>query len=73
MEEIYGVENALLNEFDEMCVIILACDFVEMVMLVFNDVGIVVNHFLDFSERKEAARLQIDERNLVVLKSSSIH
>ena len=57
VEKIYGVENALLNEFDEMCVIILACDFVEMVMLVFDDVGIIVNHFLDFSERKEATRL----------------
>lgn len=57
VEKIYGVENALLNELDEMCVIILACDFVEMVMLVFNDVGIIVNHFLDFSERKEATRL----------------
>ena len=57
MEKINGVEKALLNEFDELRVILLACDFVEMIVFVLNDVGIIVNHFLYFSERKEATRL----------------
>ena len=57
VEKINGVEKALLNEFDELRVILLACDFVEMIVFVLNDVGIIVNHFLDFSERKEATRL----------------
>ena len=57
VEKINGVEKALLNEFDELRVILLACDFVEMIVFVLNDVGIIMNHFLDFSERKEATRL----------------
>lgn len=67
MEKIDGVENALLNELNEVGVVILACDFVEMVVFVLNDVWIILNHFLDFSEGKEAARLQIEDRDLIIL------
>lgn len=38
-----------------------------MVVFVLNDVWIILNHFLDFSEGKEAARLQIDDCDLIIL------